>query len=401
MTSAKRPPVLNKKLIIFWPTIAVRPAFAGAWVSIRRGKFGATAMSGPGTIGAGAKDSRRIRAELSIECGRLIRALVALNGLALVALASVLAVVFAEFVSWAVSLIMTGAIPPVITVAAFVAPALVAPPVSFLLVAIIKHLRSEVNDRRRAEEALRFAIETAESASRTKSAFLANTSHELRTPLNAVIGFSDMIRDGLQSGTPQEKLMEFAGHINESGRHLLAVLNDILDLSKVEAGKLDLYEEEVDVATIVRSCVALMHERADRGQVTLAVEIAPGLPMLWADPRKLKQVLLNLLSNAIKFTRPGGRVATAAKLMGSGAISMAVIDSGIGIAIKDIALALAPFSQVDSALNRKFEGTGLGLPLAKALVELHQGRLEIKSEPGVGTVVQFTFPAARTRRRAA
>ncbi len=296
---------------------------------------------------------------------------------------------------------MTGTIPPVIVAAAFIAPALVAPPIALLLVAVIKHLKREVENRRRAEDALRTAIECADSANRTKSAFLANTSHELRTPLNAVIGFSDMIRDRLLAGTAPEKLLEYAGHINESGRHLLAVLNDILDLSKVEAGKLDLYEEEVDVGAAIHSSVTLLQERAERGEVSLVVETAPNLPALWADPRKLKQILLNLLSNAIKFTRPGGHVRIEAKLAAAGGLSLAVNDSGIGIAVKDIALALAPFSQVDSALNRKFEGTGLGLPLAKALVELHQGRFEIRSQPGAGTAVTVTFPPARMRRRAA
>ena len=363
----------------------------------------ATAITELETIGADAKFPRWIgtSVDLATEPARVVGILVDLNAPALVAVATALAVIFAEIVSWAVSVLMTGAFPPVVAAAAFVSPLLVAPAVSLLLVAVIKHLRREVEERRRAEEALRLAMAATESANRTKSAFLANTSHELRTPLNSVIGFSDMIREGVRLGAPQEKLLEFAGHINESGRHLLAVLNDILDLSKVEAGKLDLYEEEVDVATVVRSTISLLRERADRGQVTLTVEIAAGLPILWADPHKLKQILLNLLSNAIKFTRPGGRVLTEAKLSPSGAISMAVIDSGIGIAVKDIALALAPFCQVDGALNRRFEGTGLGLPLAKALVELHQGCLDIKSEPGVGTAVQFTFPPARTRCRAA
>jgi signal transduction histidine kinase len=340
-------------------------------------------------------------AGLSRQPGRLIRALLALEMPALVAVATVLAIVFSQFIASAVSLVMTGTILPVVTVAAFIAPALVAPPISFLLVATIGHLRREVDDRQRAEEALRHAIELAESASRTKSWFLANTSHELRTPLNAVIGFSDMIKDGLEAGAPKEKLLEYAGHINDSGRHLLAVLNDILDLSKVEAGKLELYEEEVDVAAIVHSCVAPMRQRADRGNVALVIDVPPGLPMLWADPRKLKQVLLNLLSNAIKFTTPGGRVTTRVSQGPSGAISIAVADTGIGIAAKDIPIALAPFSQVDSAFNRKFEGTGLGLPLAKALVELHQGQFDLQSQPGVGTTIRIGFPAARTRRRAA
>jgi signal transduction histidine kinase len=194
--------------------------------------------------------------------------------------------------------------------------------------------------------------------------------------------------------------LEYAGHINESGRHLLAVLNDILDFSKVEAGKMELYEEEVDLRALVESVLAPMRHRAEQGGVVLVSEFPVNPPQLWADPRKLKQILLNLLSNSVKFTASGGRVATKVRETPAG-IAISVADTGIGIAAQDIPVALAPFSQVDSALNRKFEGTGLGLPLAKALVELHQARFDLASEPGVGTTVEIRFPAARTRRRAA
>jgi signal transduction histidine kinase len=340
-------------------------------------------------------------AGLSPSPGRLAGFLLTLPTPVLVALATIVAVVFAEAVSAAVSVIMVGTVPRVVTVAALVAPVLAAPIASLLFTSVVHHLRREVDDRKRAEDALRLAIEIADSANRTKSAFLANTSHELRTPLNAIIGFSDMIRDGMGNAASPEKLVEYAGHINESGRHLLAILNDILDLSKVEAGKLDLYEEEVDVGSIIRSCVALMRERADHGGVTLRAETPAGLPVLWADPRKLRQILLNLLSNAIKFTRAGGRITAEVAVDATGAMTISVSDTGIGIAPKDIAVALAPFSQVDSALNRKFEGTGLGLPLAKALIELHQGRFDIKSEQGKGTAVTVIFPASRSVRHAA
>jgi len=347
--------------------------------------------------------SRRISAGAGIspEPGWLTRGLIALDRPGLIAAVSVVSIVFSEIIAGIVSLAMQGAIPAVVLVAAFVTPGIVAPLASMLLVAVIDHLKREVDDRKRAEDALRMAIEMAEQANRTKSTFLANTSHELRTPLNAVIGFSDMIRDGMGSGVSSDKLIEYATHINDSGRHLLAVLNDILDLSKVEAGKLDLFEEEINLGAIIRSSTALMRERADRGSVILAAEVPTTLPMLWADPRKLRQVLLNLLSNAIKFTAAGGQVTVEAVADSTGAVFISVADTGIGIAAKDIAVALAPFSQVDSALNRKFEGTGLGLPLAKALVELHQGRFELESEPGVGTTVTISFPAARARQRAA
>ena len=320
---------------------------------------------------------------------------------ALVALVTALSVLSSELIAAGVAYAVVGYVPHVVTIAAIVTPALVAPCASLLFASVIRHLRREVADRKRAEEALRMAIECAESANKTKSTFLAHTSHELRTPLNAIIGFSDMIRNGIGTGAATDKINEYAGHINESGRHLLAILNDILDLSKVEAGKLELYEEEVDVALAVDTCVAMMQARAERGGLKVVCDVPEELPALRADGRKVKQILINLLSNAVKFTRPGGRVVVVVATDALGAVSISIADTGIGIADDQMAIALAPFSQVDSALNRKFEGTGLGLPLAKALVELHQGKFQIESAPGEGTTVTITFPATRSLRHAA
>jgi signal transduction histidine kinase len=340
-------------------------------------------------------------AGLSAEPAEFEGFLLGLETPALVALVTVVSVLSSELIAAAVAYLAVGYVPHVVTIAAILTPALVAPAASLLFASVIRHLRREVADRKSAEEALRIAIESAESANKTKSTFLAHTSHELRTPLNAIIGFSDMIRDGIGTSAGPEKIIEYAGHINESGRHLLAILNDILDLSKVEAGKLELYEEELDIAVAVGACVAMMQARAERGGLSVALKIAERLPVLRADGRKVKQVLLNLLSNAVKFTRPGGRITVALETDGAGAVTMSVADTGIGIAGDQLATALAPFSQVDSALNRKFEGTGLGLPLAKALVELHQGKFQIESAPGRGTTVCIVFPAARSIRRAA
>ena len=326
--------------------------------------------------------------------------LLGLDTAALIAIVAAVSIFSSEVIASLVSYAVVGSVPRVVAIAAFVTPALVAPAASLFFVSIIRDLRREVADRKGAEEALRVAIECADAANRTKSTFLAHTSHELRTPLNAVIGFSDMIRDGIGTGATPEKLTEYAGHINESGRHLLAILNDILDLSKVEAGKLELYEEEIDPGAVVTSCAAMMRSRAERGGLTLTADVPPGLPLLMADERKLKQVLLNLLSNAIKFTKPGGRVTAAVRAGDTGAVTITVSDTGIGIAKEDIAIALAPFSQIDSALNRRFEGTGLGLPLAKALTELHQGEFGIASGPDQGTRVTVSFPAARSVPRA-
>jgi signal transduction histidine kinase len=243
------------------------------------------------------------------------------------------------------------------------------------------------------------ARDEAERANRTKSEFLANMSHELRSPLNAIIGFAEIMKDQLFGplGTPQYK--EYSGDIWQSGTHLLELINDILDLSKIEAGKLDLQEEEVDIRDIADTCVRLVANRAQKGEIKIHTDIAADAPALWADQRKLKQILLNLLSNAVKFTRPGGTVSVAAAMDKSGEAILRISDTGIGIAAADIPKALAAFGQVDSSLSRKYEGTGLGLPLTKALVELHGGTMAIDSQVNVGTTVCIRLPARRVRRR--
>jgi signal transduction histidine kinase len=253
--------------------------------------------------------------------------------------------------------------------------------------------------RRTGREALR-AKEVAENASRSKSDFLAQMSHELRTPLNAVIGFSEIIKDALLGDNPEKSAQyrAYASDIHTSGRHLLSLINDILDMSKIEAGKLELAEERVDVQQCIEASLLLVRERARQSGIALSVAIPANLPPLRADLRKMKQILINLLSNAVKFTKRDGRVTIEAFVEESGEFVLRVADTGIGIRPEDIDKALEPFGQVDDRLARSYEGTGLGLTLTKSLVELHGGRLEIASrcdEPPTGTTVTAIFPARR------
>jgi signal transduction histidine kinase len=252
----------------------------------------------------------------------------------------------------------------------------------------------EINLIRLAED-LENARDQAVLANRAKSEFLANMSHELRTPLNAIIGFSDMIRKQTFGPIGSPKYLEYVEDVNESGRHLLEVINDILDLAKIETGKLDLDESEVDVVPVIRSCFTLVKERCETGRVRVVEHAPRGLPALRADKRKLKQILINLLSNAVKFTPAGGRIDLFVEAIAREGFSFTVSDTGIGIASDDIPKVLTPFVQVESTLSRKYEGTGLGLPLTKSFVELHGGSLDLHSEVGVGTTVTVRFPAER------
>ena len=246
------------------------------------------------------------------------------------------------------------------------------------------------------EGSLSSARRQAEAANRAKTEFLTNMSHELRTPLNAIIGFSDILAREILGPMGDDNYRDYAREINDSGSHLLQLIDEILDISKVETGQLTLNEAPMAVADVVEECLGLVRARAEAAELELNVDLEPDLPPLNADERLIKQSLLHLLFNAVKFTGQGGRVAIRACRGNDGGLAISVTDTGIGIAAEDIPSALAAFGQVDSALDRKYDGSGLGLTLVKSFVELHGGRLEIDSVPGVGTTVTLVFPAERS-----
>ncbi len=263
------------------------------------------------------------------------------------------------------------------------------------VVASRSELEREVRSHKATAAALRDVKEAAEAANRAKTDFLATMSHELRTPLNAVIGFSELMVGELHGPLGHESYRSYAKDVCDSGKHLLEIINDILDITKAESGTIELAEDVVDCRDLLIATCRLFRPRIDKAGLTLTLVLPDDLPRLRADSRKLKQIVLNLLTNAVKFTPPGGQVEVSASAEPASGLTIAVRDTGIGIAKADLPRVVQPFVQVDSSLSRRHEGTGLGLPLVVIMLRQHGGTLQLESELGKGTTARAIFPQER------
>jgi two-component system, cell cycle sensor histidine kinase PleC len=247
--------------------------------------------------------------------------------------------------------------------------------------------------RKRARSAEDSARIEAELASKIKSEFIGNMSHELRTPLNTVIGFAKLLSEHDRRQLSNQEIVEYANLITDAAGHLLSVINDVLDISKMQSGRYTIDNREIDLDEVVTTALPKLRSMADDAKVTLASTVAVGLPKVRGDARKLNQALNNLISNAIKFTPAGGRVSIEVLRQVSGGVSIMISDSGVGMTPQELDIALMPFGQVDGSRTRWREGTGLGLPIAKALIELHGGTIDIQSAKGKGTQIAITLPS--------
>ena len=256
----------------------------------------------------------------------------------------------------------------------------------------ILSLYDDVTELKESERKQILARSQAEFANRSKSDFLANMSHELRTPLNAIIGFSEVIANEIFGPIRNPKYLEYLNDIHESSLHLLSIINDVLDMSKIEAGRLDLCKEAVRIRSVVRDAVRMIEKRAEERGIELVIELSEEVSIIWADERALKQIFLNLLSNAVKFSKSKSKVTIRGITSGASFAIFEVEDSGIGMSEEELRRALQPFGQARAATARNYGGTGLGLPITKGLVEAHGGSLAITSRPGSGTLARVLLP---------
>ena len=253
----------------------------------------------------------------------------------------------------------------------------------------------DITHWKNVEAELIAARRDAETANTQKSEFLAKVSHEIRTPLNAIIGFSEVMMSERFGPISNERYRDYLRDINISGAHLVSLINDLLDLSKIEAGKYELTFSSVAINAAIQECVAIMQPQANRERIIIRTSLPPDVPSVVADPRSMRQILLNLVSNAIKFTRAGGQVIVSSALETNGEVTVRIRDTGIGMSEKDIEVALKPFRQVAAAREDRDQGTGLGLPLTKAMIEANRATLTIDSTPDQGTLIKITFPTTR------
>ncbi len=258
----------------------------------------------------------------------------------------------------------------------------------------------DITAEKEQESRLIEATESAITANRAKTQFLANMSHELRTPLNAIIGFSELILDRSFGPVGIEKYEEYCQDIHASASHLLRLIEDILDVSKVESGRVELREGLFDIGSLINSTLRMIRDHAAGKELLLATELEEHLPQICADERRIRQILINLLSNAVKFTEAGGKVTVSVREREDGGVTITVSDTGIGIPEQDIPRAMQPFVQLHNGLSRQFEGSGIGLALSAKMAEVHGGRLELTSQVGFGTQVSLVLPPERSMRSA-
>jgi signal transduction histidine kinase len=256
----------------------------------------------------------------------------------------------------------------------------------------IVSLYSDITQRKTAERRMAQARNQAELANRAKSEFLANMSHELRTPLNAIVGFADVVSNEVLGPMADKKYLEYIKDIHSSGLHLLSLINDVLDMAKIESGKIDLESERLSVSRVIKDTLLMVREQAQRRNIELVVSVSAADIFFIGDERALKQALLNIVSNAVKFSKDSGRVDVRAKYDGRNGLVLEVEDHGIGMSKEAIERALQPFEQADSSTTRTYGGTGLGLPIANGLAEAHGGTLTVESCEGEGTRVRILLP---------